>query len=164
MRGLALFEAVSLPALVGVGDVETYAAARAVFDDYLARVDRGVPDAARVMADFWFGAGAFDRFPEAVRAYIVKETARNARDVRATFAFPCSREDLQKLDVPVLAVYGGNSPEVTGRIARAIATHAPQGRLVALDGADHALTTTHPAAVADLIAAHADRCAAEGAA
>jgi pimeloyl-ACP methyl ester carboxylesterase len=80
------------------------------------------------------------------------------RDVRATFRDRYAAEALRRLDMPVLLVVGSRSPEITFKIAGALSSLAPRGSLVKLDEADHALTTSHPEAVADLIA----RLAAHG--
>ena len=45
--------------------------------------------------------------------------------------------------MPLVTVVGGRSPDITGKIARAIVGHAPRASLVTLDTATHALTTTH---------------------
>jgi spore coat polysaccharide biosynthesis protein SpsF (cytidylyltransferase family) len=57
--------------------------------------------------------------------------------------------------MPVRVVFGGRSPDVTRRIAEAIAAHVSHGSVVRLDTANHALITTHVAEVAELIEAAA---------
>jgi pimeloyl-ACP methyl ester carboxylesterase len=150
--GLALFEPVALPVLEAVGDGAAYGAAKAVFDDYLASFARGDEQAARTMVDFWFGPGAFAAMPAAATTYLVGHTASNVLDVRATLGEHYSLEALATLEMPVLVVCGARSPDITFRIARALATHAPRGRLLTLEQANHALTATHPEPVARLIA------------
>jgi pimeloyl-ACP methyl ester carboxylesterase len=145
---LTLFEPVALPILAMAGDAAAYAVAKTVFDDYIGRAERGDDKAVQLMVDFWFGAGSFARMPAPLAAYLVKETAANVRDVRATFRERYSAGAFRRLRMPVLAVVGSRSPEVTHRIARFIAAHAPRGAVRTLDNADHALTTTYVAAVA----------------
>ncbi|MET0850453.1 MAG: alpha/beta hydrolase [Candidatus Rokuibacteriota bacterium] len=154
---LALFEPVAVPALAMAGEPDAYAAAKTVFDDYIARAGAGDHGAVRTMVDFWFGAGAFARMPEPLTAYMMKETASNVRDVTATFRQRYSVEALGKLRMPVTMVVGARSPEVTRRIAQAIARHVPHGSVQTLEGANHALTTTHADAVAEAIAGAASR-------
>ena len=84
----------------------------------------------------------------------------NARDVRATFEEPIPLDGLRRIRAPLLAVHGGASPAVTAGIAGAIARHCPTATLTSIDGATHAMTTTHAAEVARLIAEHAARCGA----
>jgi pimeloyl-ACP methyl ester carboxylesterase len=152
LRALALFEPVPIPVLLAVGDRETFGAAQRVFDDYLASFEAGDGQAIRKMVDFWFGAGAFARIPEAPRGYLIEHTADNVRDVRALFRIRYARDELRALAAPVTVAYGGASPAANERIAAALASSVAHGKLVRLDGATHALTTTHADAVAGLIA------------
>ena len=154
---LALFEPVAVPALAMTGEQDAYAAAKAVFDDYIVRAGAGEPGAVRTMVDFWFGAGAYARMPEPLTAYLIKETASNVRDVSATFRERYSADALGKLPMPVVLAVGARSPEVTHRIAQAIARHVPHGSVEIVEGATHALTTTHADAVAEAIAGAAAR-------
>ena len=123
-----------------------------MFEDYISSFERGNDRAAQKMVDFWFGSGAFERMPDALRAFLLKETASNIRDVRATFRQEYSHDAFRTLDMPLVVVVGARSPDTTYRIAQAIAEHAPMGSVVKLDGANHALTTTHADAVAEAIA------------
>jgi len=153
---LALFEPVAVEILKTVGDA-AYADMKAVFDGYIAAGAAGARDAVRTMVDYWFGPGAFARLPEGMKDYLRDNTARNVRDVRATFRDRYPAESLRRLAMSIRLVVGARSPEITLRIARALVSLAPHGSLVMLEGADHALTTTHAEAVADLIAALAER-------
>lgn len=152
LRALALFEPVPIPVLAAVGERDAFAAAQRVFDDYIASFEAGDGQAIRKMVDFWFGAGAFARLPEAPRNYLVEHTADNVRDVRAMFRTRYSQAALRALATPVTVVYGGASPDANERIAAAVASSVAHGKLIRLDGATHALTTTHADAVAELIA------------
>ena len=151
-RALALFEPVAVPVLAAVGDGQVFAAARALFDGYCAAFDGGDGEAGRIMVDYWFGAGAFDRMPGPVREFLVGHTAQNVRDVRATFRDIYSVAGLQALTMPVLCAYGSRSPAVMVKIVEAIAGHAPRGIIRKVENANHAMTTTHAPAVAALIA------------
>lgn len=148
---LVLFEPVALRVLSAVGEVATYEGAKAVFDDYLSRFEGGDHQAIRTIIDFWHRPGVFDQMPDPVKAYLLKETAKNTRDVRATFREEYSPSAFGKLAVPILAVCGSRSPAVTQQIAKAIAAQTPMGSFVSLENADHALTTTHVDAVAEII-------------
>lgn len=148
---LVLFEPVALRVLSLVGEVATYEGAKAVFDEYLSRFEGGDQQAIRSIIDFWHRPGAFDEMPDPVKGYLLKETAKNTRDVRATFREKYSLYAFRKLALPILAVCGARSPVVTQQIAMAIATHTPMGSFVSLENADHALTTTHVDTVAEMI-------------
>jgi pimeloyl-ACP methyl ester carboxylesterase len=149
---LALLEPVAVEALRLSGDDAAYASTRAVFEGYIAGVEGGDPHQVRTMVDFWFGPGAFDRMAEPLRAYMVAQAATNVRDVRSTFRERYAVAAFQRLPMPVTTIVGGRSPEITRAIARAITTHAPKGSLVTLDGATHAMITTHAEPVAQALA------------
>lgn len=158
-RALALFEPVAVPVLAAVGEAEAFAAARALFDGYCAAFEAGDPEAARIMVDYWFGAGALDRMPAPVREFLIAHTGQNVRDVRATFRDRYSVPALRGLTMPVLCVHGSRSSAMMIKIVEAIASHAPRGIIRKLEKANHAMTTTHAEAVATLIAELADASA-----
>jgi pimeloyl-ACP methyl ester carboxylesterase len=101
---LVLIEPVALKVLTMDGESEAYAAAKAVFDDYISRFESGDGRAVQKMVDFWFGEGAFARMPEPLAAYLIKETAANIKDVRATFRESYSVDALRRLHMPVVTV------------------------------------------------------------
>jgi pimeloyl-ACP methyl ester carboxylesterase len=148
---LALFEPVAVPVLATVGDADAFAKTRSTFADYIASVESGNPGAIRTMVDFWFGDGAFDRLPPAVTTGLMEGAPANARDVRATFQETYSAEGLRRLPMPIVTVVGDRSPDVTHRIAHALAA-CSGGFVTPLAGADHAMTTTHVEEVAAIIA------------
>ena len=156
-RALALFEPVAVPVLEALGEAQTFAASKAVFDAYIVAFERGDGDVVGIMVDYWFGDGAYERMPPPMKEFLVAHTAHNVRDVRATFREHYTPDALGRLAMPVLVVCGTRGPAAMPRICRGIATHAAQGSLVTLDKATHALTATHVDAVADLIAALAER-------
>jgi len=90
--------------------------------------------------------------PEAMTAGLRQAAPANARDVRATFRETYDAGAFRSLPMPVVTVVGDRSPDVTRRIASAIATHAPRGSLIPLAKANHGMTTTHADAVAEIIA------------
>jgi magnesium chelatase accessory protein len=153
---LALFEPVAVPVLAAVGETEAFAAARTLFDGYCAAFERGDREAARIMVDYWFGAGALDQMPAPVREFLIAHTGHNVRDVRATFRDPYSLPALHGLTMPVLCVRGSRSAAMMGKIVEAIAAHVPRGIIKTIEKANHAMTTTHVEAVATLIAELAD--------
>jgi len=143
--------------LAAAGETEAFAAARDLFDRYAAAFEGGDREAIRLMVDYWFGGGTFDRMPTATREFLIAHTGHNVRDVRATFRDPYSLPGLRALKMRVLCAYGSRSPAVMVKIVEAIASHVHRGIIKRLDQADHAMTATHPEAVAALIAELADR-------
>ena len=148
---LALLEPVAVSMLRTVADHDAYAHVTAVFEDYIAGVEGGDSSRVRTMVDFWFGAEAFERLPPPLQAYMVREARVNVRDVRATFGEEYPPAALAGLGMPVTTLVGGESPDVTKRIAQAITAHVPRGSMVTVPEATHAMTTTHAAAVAEVL-------------
>jgi pimeloyl-ACP methyl ester carboxylesterase len=161
-KALALFEPVCIPILLSVGEAEVFSRIKPLFDDYIRAFENGDLQAARTMVDFWFGPGAYQQLPGPVRDFIVKHTAPNVHDVRASFRERYVPDAIRKLDMPVWVVYGSKSPDVSYRVASTLAALAPKGLLVKIDGATHALTATHSDKVAELIATLATESAGEG--
>jgi pimeloyl-ACP methyl ester carboxylesterase len=149
---LALLEPVAVPALGLAGDDALHARTRALFEGYIADVEAGDPTRVETMVDFWFGPGAFGRMPAPLREYMVREAPANVRDVRGTLRESYSAAALARLAMPVTTLVGGRSPEVTWTIARTITAHVAKGSLARLDGADHAMITTHGEALAQTLA------------
>lgn len=158
VAGLILLEPPELKILEAVGDVERYAAAKAVFDDYLARAQAGEPQAVRLMVDFWFGPRAFESMPERLRQFLEEHTTQSTLDVRSAFNERPSLDELGRLTYPVLVVYGGSSPEISRHIVEAIARSVPSGEVRCLAGANHAMPATHAPEIAALIEEMAVRC------
>jgi len=152
-RALALFEPVATPILLATGDSQAFTSMKALLDGYISAFEGGDLQAARTMVDFWFGPGAYEKLPGPVRDFIVKNTGANVHDVRATFRERYAPDVIGRLDVPVWVVYGSKSPDVSYRIASTLVAMTAKGSLLKVDGATHALTATHSAEVARLIAA-----------
>ena len=157
IRGLVLFEPVFFRALALAGERAQLEAAARHFDDYVRRVESGDLAAVERMVAFWFGAGAFERLPAAVRAYLEGAAPKNAADVKAAFAETLSAANLAALDVPVLVGYGAASPAVVPAIATALAGLLPDAATAPISDATHAMLDTHADAVARLIRDHAGR-------
>jgi pimeloyl-ACP methyl ester carboxylesterase len=150
---LALLEPVAVSALGLTGDPDLHARTRAVFEGYIAAVEAGDPRQVRTMVDFWFGSGAFERMPEALRASMVRAAAANVRDVRGTLRESYAPAALRRIPVPLTTIVGGRSPDATRTIAQAITMHVPKASLAILDGATHAMIATHARALAETLAA-----------
>jgi pimeloyl-ACP methyl ester carboxylesterase len=149
---IVLFEPVYFRALQLTGDTAALDPVAAYFEDYAQRATAGEPQVVRLMIDFWFGDGAFDRLPAAVRGYLGAFAAINAIDVRSTFVGTSTAADLGALNRPVLIVDGETSQDVVRSIARALVKLLPNARMEGLAGANHGMLDTHPESVARLIA------------
>lgn len=149
---LALFEPVAFGVLPGSGEQAAFDAAKPIFDRYATRQRAGDADAVAIMADFWFGVGAFARMPPPVQGFMRQQAAVNVRDVEAVFRDRYAPDALKRLAMPTTIVYGDRSPAVARLIAERLAASLGNGRTVALPGANHAMLNSHPEAVARLVA------------
>ena len=160
-KALALFEPVCIPILLSMGETQAFARMKSLLDDYISAYESGDPGAARMMVDFWFGPGAYAQLPAPVREFIVGHTKANVHDVQASLRERYDPDAIRKLDMAVCVAYGSKSPDVSYRVASTLAALAPRGSLVKVDGATHALTSTHGMEVAELIARLATQSAEE---
>jgi len=149
---MVLFEPVAFAVLQATGEQEAYDSARPIFDGYASQHRAGNPDAVAIMADFWFGPGSFAKMPAPVQDFMRQQAAVNVRDVEAVFRERYGLEALKRLAMPVTVVYGDRSPAVARLIVERLAAALPQGRAVAIPGANHGMLASHADAVAKLIA------------
>lgn len=161
VQALVLFEPVVLGILDMAGDIQFYDNAKTVLNNYIASVEQGDEEAVKQMIDFWFGEGVFERMPELLTAYLIKETQNNVRDIKATFRENYERDKLKKLNMPVTTVTGNQSPEISHRIAQLLADTCSSGQMLTLARANHAMITTHSSDVAEIIARAVVACNGE---
>lgn len=148
---LVLLEPVFFRALQLTGNGAVLASAVDYFEDYASRAIAGEPGIARLMIDFWFGTGAWDRMPEPVHAYLGAAAARSALDVRGTFRETVTAERLAGFHRPVLVAHGSLSPAIVPAIVEALAALLPLARPWAIGGAMHGMLASHALEVAGLI-------------
>jgi pimeloyl-ACP methyl ester carboxylesterase len=151
---LILVEANPLGILRTAGCEEHYAMFGAMTQVYFAEFEAGKPDAARHVVDFYGGAGTYDAFPQKVRDYVVATTPSNVRDWSSGTPFTPPLADYGKIAIPTLVIRGGSGHPAMMRIAELLATHIPTAKLTTVEGGSHFLPASHPAELADLIAAH----------
>lgn len=120
-------------------------------------VDRGDSAAgAQRFIDFWMGPGSWAAMPTARQA-AVAISVRNVRPWRdALFeeTFPLSA--LRSLHVPVLCMWGDQSPESSLSVARALAGALPRVTVARQAGLGHMGPITHPEQVNAQIAQFLD--------
>ena len=156
---LVLFEPVFFRAIDLVGNSTMLAPAAAFFEDYAPRC--GEPHAVRLMIDFWFGADAWDRMPQAMRDFLSAAAARNALDVRGSFREKVSMEYLASFQRPVRVAYGSLSPPIVAAIIEALAKLMPLARPLGTTALLHGMLDSHAPEVAGLIAGDLGQSAPE---
>ena len=154
VRGIAVYEptlfslveAQSPPpnGIEGIRGVAARAAAAAARDD--------LEEAARIFIDFWMGEGAWAAMP-AGRKPAVAQSLRNV----AGWWYALSQEAtplsaFAALDVPVLYMVGGRSPESAHAVARVLVPALRKVRVVQFEHLGHMGPVTHPALVDEAIA------------
>lgn len=90
-------------------------------------VDESYPEvAAERFIDYWMGKGSFDRMPEATRRAVSRSIVHVRRWAHALFTEPTPLAAFARLDVPVLYMTGGRSPESARGVARLLTNTLPR--------------------------------------
>ena len=87
---LTVIEAVVFPLLRQAGDLLLYQEFMAMREDYFRAFDAGDKEAARLVIDFFSGAGTFNAFPQRMRDFVVATTPTHCLDMRSGFDPPLS--------------------------------------------------------------------------
>lgn len=128
----------------GIRDVAARAGAAAAAGDGAT--------AARIFIDFWMGAGAWDAMP-AGRQRAVAEASLNVEGWwRALSTEPTPLSAFAALDVPVLYMVGGRSPESAHAVARVLVPALRKVQVVRFPELGHMGPVTHPGVVNPVIA------------
>lgn len=108
--------------------------------------------AAEVFIDFWMGAGAWARMPEARQGPIAAQIV-NVRDwAGALFGQTTPLKVYAGLPMPVLYLTGKDSPDSSLGVARLLTRTLPHVEHIEFDGLGHMGPITHPERVNDTIA------------
>jgi pimeloyl-ACP methyl ester carboxylesterase len=122
-----------------------------------AAVDRGDNAAgARRFIDFWMGSGSFDAMPPARQAAVASSvsTVRRWRDTLTQETTPLSA--LAALAMPVLCMYGEDSPESSLSVVRVLRETLPNVTMAPQAAMGHMGPITHPERVNTQIAQFLD--------
>lgn len=146
IRALAVYE----PTLFTVVDAKTPAPngvdgiRNAVFAAGAA-LDNGDPHAAAGhFIDFWMGDGSWSATPPQRKPAIADSVTNVRRWSHALFSEPTSAEALAALDIPILYMLGGASPESAHAVARELLPVLRGARVVEFPGLGHMAPVTHP--------------------
>ena len=159
VRGLVLLEPVMPGVLTTTGRDADYATGKATLDRYMARHAAGEPDAIAEMVTTIFGPGVFEAMPPPLRDYLRVKTAHNVRDVANSLNYRPTPSEVAQVAAPVTVVLGTRTAPFVTAMAEAVASCRDDIRLLSLDGANHAMLSTHAAEIAGLIAELSDRAA-----
>ena len=110
-----------------------------------AALDAGDRDAAAGhFIDFWMGAGSWNATPPQRKPAIAESVANVRRWAHALMTEPTPAEAFAALDIPILYMLGGASPESAHAVARALLPVLPNARVVEFPGLGHMAPITHP--------------------
>jgi pimeloyl-ACP methyl ester carboxylesterase len=119
-----------------------------------AALDAADPEsAARHFIDFWMGSGSWAKTPPERKPGIAKSVVNVRRWAHALFTEPTPVAEFAALDMPVLYLTGGKSPESAHAVARRLAPALSQARFLELRDLGHMGPVTHPEAVNEAIIA-----------
>ena len=153
---LTLIEPPAAQLLWHMGEHEHYRAFRQMTDAYFADARNGRTDAIERMIDFYGGAGSFAGWPQRVRDYAMQTTKSNLLDWEAAYEFELTPIALGNIDLPTLVVCGALSHPAMQRGHELLVHYMPNASGMSIDGAAHFMISTHPRALAGLIAGHVD--------
>ncbi len=110
-----------------------------------AALDIGDRDAAAGhFIDFWMGAGSWSATPSQRKPAIVDSVAKVRRWSHALFTEPTPAHAFAALDIPILYMLGGSSPESAHAVARVLVPVLRRARVVEFPGLGHMAPVTHP--------------------
>ena len=114
----------------------------------------GDPEAASIIIDFYSRPGTFRGMPENVRTFCRATAPTNLRDWHSAATFTPLFEAFATLDLPVTLVRGGKTPVPIVDVTEQLAANIPRASKKIVEGADHFLVSTHPAACAEILEVH----------
>ena len=132
----------------------------------ISRVKKGVEQhlsdglndsAAELFVDYWSGDGSFVHMPEHHQARIASEMPKVLKDFEALFSAYLSPSDLSHIDLPVLLMYGLESPEATRQVAHLLSKELPKVETRELIGIGHMGPITHRDQINDIIENYLDK-------
>jgi pimeloyl-ACP methyl ester carboxylesterase len=128
-----------------------------MLSDYKRDFANGQRDAVVNMIDFYGGAGTFASWPERARSYAMETTPVNLLDWQTAHGFALTQGELARIDVPVLLLCGGDTPQAMHRIVARLGEAIPQAQTDVLEGAAHFMIATHAAEVTARLRRHVAR-------
>ncbi|MGJ7507633.1 alpha/beta fold hydrolase [Variovorax sp. GT1P44] len=153
VRALALYE----PTLFALVDAETPPpnaadGIRAAVDGAGIALDNRDPsEAARCFIDYWMGAGAWARTPDARKGPIESSMVNVRNWAHALLNEPTPLQAFAALRVPVLYMTGRQSPASSLGVAKLLTRTLPNVEVVEFEALGHMGPVTHPDVVNDEI-------------
>lgn len=152
---LTLVEPVSLGLLRDAGAADALAEVGGMIERFCAACAAGnIGGAMEIFTDYWYGAGAWAKIPQAQRLPIFARAGKMHQDVRAIWADETPGAVYGALPMPVLILTGERTTPAARKMADLVAAHVPRARQAVLPTAGHMAPVTHADLIADLVADH----------
>lgn len=120
--------------------------------DAAALVDAGRPLAAgERFIDYWMGQGTWSAMPPARQQVVAASMANIGGWARALWAEDTPLRAFRSLDLPVLYMIGGRSPESSRGVARLLTGVLPEVSAVEFDDLGHMAPVTNPERINEVI-------------
>ena len=154
VRSLTVVEPQAYP-LLRDGDPQMLAEVTRVAERFACAVDEGqLEDAWRGFIDHYNGEGSWSALPDATRERMLRISDAAVRAWTALLANPITVSDLTRIRVSTLVVQGSQTTAPERRLCEIVAERVPEARQVLIEGAGHMVPLTHPAGMAEALAAH----------
>lgn len=119
-----------------------------------AALDIGDQDsAAKHFIDFWMGSGSWAQTPPERKPSVAKSVVNVRRWAHALFTEPTPLAAFSALNMPILYLTGGKSPESAHAVARRLAPALSKVRSIEFPNVGHMGPVTHPEMVNEAIIA-----------
>lgn len=100
--------------------------------------------AAEHFIDYWMGDGNWNTTPPQRKPVIAESVANVRRWSHALFAEPTPADAFAKLDIPILYMLGGSSPESAHAVARVLLPVLRGAKVLEFPNLGHMAPVTHP--------------------
>jgi pimeloyl-ACP methyl ester carboxylesterase len=107
--------------------------------------------AARMFIAYWTDDKAWDGFDDRQRQAIIEKMTKVTFDFAAVFSNPTALAEYESIDIPMLLLYGTESPWSTRRIVELLRETIPHVEMHPLSGLGHMGPVTHPTRVNPVI-------------
>ena len=120
--------------------------------DAAAHIEAGRPlAAAERFIDYWMGTGSWAAMPDARQQVVAGSMANIGGWARALTAEGTPLQAFRSLDLPVLYMTGGRSPDSSRAVARLLTGVLPNVSQVEFEDLGHMAPVTHPERINDVI-------------
>jgi len=155
-KTLSLLEPNTFSLLKSAGEAALFAEASRNAEQDMADLARGEKETMMErFVDFWNDApGMWKGLPGHIRVRLLQTAEGIVDGWRALLADPTTLADLNAMTLPTLVLGGDRTHKTLERIARIAAAEIPGATLIIIPGAGHMAPLTHPAQVAQALAAH----------